>query len=677
MSTLQISHGRSLEKRTIKQYRFTDWPEHGLPPSTSSMVEVVRSVDEDASAHAPSPLLVHCANGMGKSGAVMAVHFSLKQFTTDGTVDLPKVVNNLRRQRGALLQSKDQYQFCCRAVADALDPLEAEEEKVHDDGPVSLRVRETEGETAAAIPFGLKSNMRPFSAPVDASSLTPRTQRKLYLQNLLPPPPPYPPSQTNLLPTTTPPPPFTSPIDKSTPFKSGVSPSPGSSFDSISKTRTMSDTSMKNVGSASSLSSIQKKERTGGGDVDQPESVLEGEEVEVEPIIVANDDGKPQEEMSTTVLQVDYLDSTLEEPPSGEESTAPHNPDPPLVWPKKGLSTSPPLRRKSSAVRTREEKASVQPLRDIMPERKPLGSKPPSVTKLGDSHVQEQPLTVRDDVEGEQVEEVSKLSAPKVGDQPLVEPEKESEEEEEREEEKEVLGFVISDEPLLVPSKPVVSSAVLSKPAPKRVWKPPARDTSEMAKKKPTPVPTSLRADVPREERTDQPPHQQVPDPDVQREEFDIQSRPIGKLNLAKFQMFDNPKLSQGHKADVTPVTNPPKKPEPEQPPPTFPSHTSQEPKPVASRQPLLQPSTVSSKQTPSVKVNLGLWESAAATTTSVPAWKQQLLQRKAEQKAKEEAHTTPPPAKAEEVHTSEEAKGPQIKKLDMSRFAVFGSPKK
>lgn len=672
VSTLQISHGRSPEKRTIKQYCFTDWPEHGLPPSTSSMVEVVRSVDEDASAHAPSPLLVHCANGMGKSGAVMAVHYSLKQFTADGTVDLPKVVNNLRRQRGALLQSKDQYQFCCRAVADALDPPEAKEEKVHDDGPVSLRVNKMGGETAAAIPFGLKSDTRPFSAPVDASSLTPRTQRKLYLQTLLPPPPPYPPSQTNLLPTTTPPPPFTSPKDKSTPFKSGVSPSPGSSFDSISKTRTMSDTSMKNIGSASSLSSIQRKERTGGGDVDQPESVLEGDEVEVEPRTVANDDEKPQDEMSTTVLQVDYLDSTLEEPPSGEESTAPHNLDPPLVSPKKGLS--PPLRRKSSAVRAQEEKASVQPLRDTMQERKPLGSKPPSVTKLGDSHLQEQPLTVRDDIEAEQVEEVNKLSSSKVGDQHLVEPEKESEEEEEREEEKEAIGFEISDEPLLVPSKPVVS--VLSKSAPKRVWKPPARDTTEVAKKKPTPVPTFLRADVPREERTDQPPYQQVPDPDVQREEFDIRSRPIGKLNLAKFQMFDNPKLSQGHKGDVSHVTTPPKKPEPEQPPPTFPSHTSLESKPVGNRQPLLQPSTASSMQTPSVKVNLGLWESAATTTTSVPAWKLQLLQRKAEQKAKEEAHTTPPPAKAEEVHTSEEAKGPQIKKLDMSRFAVFGSPK-
>lgn len=634
------------------------------------MVEVIRRVDEDASAHAPAPLLVHCANGMGKSGAIMVVHFSLKQFSVDGTVDLPKVVNNLRRQRGALLQSKDQYQFCCRAVADALDPPGVKEEEVAD-GPESLRMSKKEGKTAA-IPFDVKSTMRPFSAPVDASSLTPSTQRKLYLQNMLPPPPPYPPSQTSLLPTNTPPPPFTSPKDGSTPFKSsGVSPSSGSSFDSIAKTRETSDSPLKNVGSASSLNSIPKKGRTGGGEVDQPETMLEGGASGVEPNRVASDDGGPQEDVSTTILQVEYLDSTLEGPPSEEESMTSHKPDPALVQPRKGWS--PPMRRKSSTVKAREEEASLQPWRDTLPERKALGSKPLSVTKAGDSHIQAEPLTVRDNVQVNQVEEVSKLASPKHGDQlsdqHSVEPEKESEEEE-------VVGFVISDEPLLAPSRPVVSS-VLSKPAAKRTWKPPARDASAVTEKKSTPTPTFPKADVPKVEKDDQPPSQQVPSPDVQREEFDIKSRPIGKLDLAKFQMFDSPKLSRAHKGGPAHVTTPPKKPEPEQPPPlTLPSPSSPEPQPAPIKQALLQPPTTSPERSSPAKVDLTQWESAAAAPSSVPAWKQQLLQRKAEKKAKETAHTAPPPAR-EEAPTSEEAKEPQsIKKLDMSRFAVFGSPK-
>ena len=672
VSTLQISHGQSPEKRTIKQYCFTDWPEHGLPPSTSSMVEVIRRVDEDASAHAPAPLLVHCANGMGKSGAVMAVHFSLKQFSAEGTVDLPKVVNSLRRQRGALLQSKDQYQFCCRAVADALDPPGVKEEEIADE-PESVRVSKKEGKTAA-VPFDVKSTMRPFSAPVDASSLTPSTQRKLYLQNMLPPPPPYPPSQTNLLPTTTPPPPFTSPKDESTPFKSsGVSPSSGSSFDSIAKTRETSDSPTKNIGSASSLNSIPKKGRTAGGEVDQAESVLEGDVSGVEPRRVASDDSVPQEEMSTTILQVEYLDSTLEEPPSGEESMTAHKPDPALVRPKKGWSPS--MRRKSSTVKAREEEASLPPRKDTLPERKGLSSKPPSVTKVGDSRIQAEPLTVRDNVEVNQVEEASKLPSLKHGDKPSgqhsVEPEKESEEEEE-----EVVGFVISDEPLLAPSRPVVSS-VSSKPAAKRTWKPPARDAFAVTEKKSTPTPTFPKTDVPKEKKDDQPPSRQVPIPDLQREEFDIKSRPIGKLDLAKFQMFDSTKLSRAHKGGPAHVTTPPKKPEPEQHPPlTFPSPSSPEPQPAPIKQALLQPTATPPERSFPAKVNLTQWESPAAAPSSVPAWKQQLLQRRAEQKAKEEARTAPPPAR-EEAPTSEESKEPpSIKKLDMSRFAVFGSPK-
>lgn len=679
VSTLQVSHGRSTEKRTIKQYRFTDWPEHGLPPSTTSMVEVVRCVDEDASAHAPAPLLIHCANGMGKSGAVMAVHFSLKQFSTDGTVDLLKVVNTLRRQRGALLQSKDQYHFCCRAIADALDPLGPREEESSADAAESLTVSKKEEGRTAAVPFEVKSTVRPFSAPVDASSLTPRTQRKLYLQNMLPPPPPYPPSQTNLLPTNTPPPPFASPKDKSTPLKSpGVSPSSVSSFDSIVKTRAISETSMKNVGSASSLGSVPKKGRTEVGGMDQPERVLGGK-LAVEPRVTANDDGSPQEEVTTTILQVDYLDSTLEDPPSGEESTTSHKPDPAQVQPRKGWS--PPMQRKSSTVRSRQEETSTQPLRGTLPERRALGSKRPSVTKMGDSHTQAQPLTLRDNVEEEQVEEVGKQPSPKHGDQPSgqhsVEHQKqiEKKEEEEEEEEKEVVGFVISDEPLLAPSKPVVSSAS-SKPAAKRTWKPPAKSTFQVTEKKPKPTPTFPKADVPREEKDGQPPHQRAPSPDTQHEEFDIRSRPIGKLNLSKFQMFESPKLLRAHKGGPSHMTTPPKKPEPEQPPPpTFPSPSPPEPEPATIKQALPQPTATPSERSPQAKVNLSQWESPAAAPAPIPAWKQQLLQRKTEQKAKEEAHTSPP-AKME-APTSEEAEGPRsVKKLDMSRFAVFGSPK-
>ena len=686
MSTLQISYGRSPEKRTVKQYRFTDWPEHGLPPSTSSLVEVVRRVDEDASAHAPAPLLVHCANGMGKTGAVMAVHFSLKQFSADGTVDLPKVVNNLRRQRGALLQSKDQYQFCCQAVADALDSRETKEEEFTE-GPETRGTGKKKDSKTSAVPLHLKSTVRPFSAPVDAGSLTPTTQRKLYLQNMLPPPPPYPPSQTSLLSTSTPPPPFTSPKGKSTPFKSSApSPSSDSSFDSIVKTRDMSDSSLKNIASATSLDSVPKKGRSGGAEVDQPESILEDSLSDVQPRLGASEvrvhkeeemSTTVEEEVSTTIIQVEYHDSTLEGPPSEEESVheASHTPAAAVIQPRKGRS--PPMKKKTSIVKAPEEKAFVQPQKDTAPERKGLGSKPPSATVIGDSPPQAEPLTVTVDVEVSHMEEGIKPPSSKDGNQHsgghTVETKKENVEEEE-----EVVGFVISDEPLLAPSKPVVSS-VTSKPPAKRTWKPPAKDAFPVMEKKPTPTRTFPKADVPREEKRVQPETVSVwqrASSDVQHEEFDIKSRPIGKLDLGKFQMFDSPKVLRAHKGGPAHVTTPPKKPEPEQPaPPTPPSHSS--PEPVPTEQAVAQPSTISPERVSPVKLNLTQWESPAAATTSIPPWKQKLLQKRAEQKAKEEAHSAPPPTAVEAPVPEQKAGETQsVKKLDMSRFAVFGSPK-
>ena len=43
----------------------------------------------------PSPVLVHCANGLGKTGVVIATHFALKAFTAEETLDLTQIVKKV------------------------------------------------------------------------------------------------------------------------------------------------------------------------------------------------------------------------------------------------------------------------------------------------------------------------------------------------------------------------------------------------------------------------------------------------------------------------------------------------------------------------------------------------------------------------------------------------------
>ena len=70
------------------------------------------------------PILVHCSAGLGRSGVFVAVHSSL-ETQAEGTarIDLETTVREMRKQRGGMVQTPDQYRFCFEAVAEALDPV--------------------------------------------------------------------------------------------------------------------------------------------------------------------------------------------------------------------------------------------------------------------------------------------------------------------------------------------------------------------------------------------------------------------------------------------------------------------------------------------------------------------------------------------------------------------------
>lgn len=48
-------------KRTVRQYHYTSWPDHGVPPNPSDVLEFLRVVkDYQASLVNPGAILAHC-----------------------------------------------------------------------------------------------------------------------------------------------------------------------------------------------------------------------------------------------------------------------------------------------------------------------------------------------------------------------------------------------------------------------------------------------------------------------------------------------------------------------------------------------------------------------------------------------------------------------------------------
>lgn len=148
-----------LSERTICQFHYTTWPDHGVPDSVQPILELVRLV-RDVQPAEDKPILVHCSAGCGRTGTICCIDFvwgMLKRGKLDTSFDLCSIISEMRQQRMAMVQTLEQYILCHRAIAalfmrqidlidshiyENLDSIEErEEEKVfnqHDLGPVFI-----------------------------------------------------------------------------------------------------------------------------------------------------------------------------------------------------------------------------------------------------------------------------------------------------------------------------------------------------------------------------------------------------------------------------------------------------------------------------------------------------------------------------------------------------------
>ncbi|XP_041650848.1 receptor-type tyrosine-protein phosphatase beta-like [Cheilinus undulatus] len=107
--------------RLVRQFHYTVWPDHGVPETTQSLIQFVRTVRDYVNRTPGSgPTVVHCSAGVGRTGTFIVLDRVLQQIDSKDTVDVYGSVFDLRLHRSHMVQTEGQYSYLHQCVRDVL-----------------------------------------------------------------------------------------------------------------------------------------------------------------------------------------------------------------------------------------------------------------------------------------------------------------------------------------------------------------------------------------------------------------------------------------------------------------------------------------------------------------------------------------------------------------------------
>ncbi|MCJ8749222.1 hypothetical protein PDJAM_G00173730 [Pangasius djambal] len=117
--TFALFKSGSSEKREVRQFQFTAWPDHGVPEHPTPFLAFLRRVKACNPPDA-GPIVVHCSAGVGRTGCFVVIDAMLERVKQEKTVDVYGHVTLMRSQRNYMVQTEEQYVFIYDALLEAV-----------------------------------------------------------------------------------------------------------------------------------------------------------------------------------------------------------------------------------------------------------------------------------------------------------------------------------------------------------------------------------------------------------------------------------------------------------------------------------------------------------------------------------------------------------------------------
>uniref|UniRef100_A0A665WH39 Receptor-type tyrosine-protein phosphatase delta n=1 Tax=Echeneis naucrates TaxID=173247 RepID=A0A665WH39_ECHNA len=117
--TFALYKSGSNEKREVRHFQFTAWPDHGVPEHPTPFLAFLRRVKACNPPDA-GPMVVHCSAGVGRTGCFIVIDAMTERIKQEKTIDIYGHVTLMRSQRNYMVQTEDQYIFIHDALLEAV-----------------------------------------------------------------------------------------------------------------------------------------------------------------------------------------------------------------------------------------------------------------------------------------------------------------------------------------------------------------------------------------------------------------------------------------------------------------------------------------------------------------------------------------------------------------------------
>uniref|UniRef100_A0A4W5PFH3 protein-tyrosine-phosphatase n=1 Tax=Hucho hucho TaxID=62062 RepID=A0A4W5PFH3_9TELE len=117
--TFSLQKNGCSERREVRQFQFTAWPDHGVPEYPTPFLAYLRRVKACNPPDA-GPVIAHCSAGVGRTGCFIVIDAMLERIRHERTADIYGHVTLMRSQRNYMVQTEDQYGFIHEALLEAV-----------------------------------------------------------------------------------------------------------------------------------------------------------------------------------------------------------------------------------------------------------------------------------------------------------------------------------------------------------------------------------------------------------------------------------------------------------------------------------------------------------------------------------------------------------------------------